>query len=56
MMRNLQKIRLTVLSAVLGAFVIMSEKSSEAAVVVLETSKGQVEIERRAYVRLLEGS
>ena len=47
MMRNLQKIRLTVLSAVLGAFVIMSEKSSEAAVVVLETSKGQVEIEMK---------
>ena len=47
MMRNLQKIRLTVLSAVLGAFFIMSEKSSEAAVVVLETSKGQVEIEMK---------
>ena len=47
MMRNLQKIRLTVLSAVLGAFVIMSEKSSQAAVVVLETSKGQVEIEMK---------
>ena len=47
MMRNLQKIRLTVLSAVLGAFVVMSEKSSEAAVVVLETSKGQVEIEMK---------
>ena len=47
MMRNLRKIRLTVLSAVLGAFVIMSEKSSEAAVVVLETSKGQVEIEMK---------
>lgn len=47
MMRNLQKIRLTVLSAVLGAFIIMSEKSSEAAVVVLETSKGQVEIEMK---------
>ena len=47
MMRNLQKIRLTVLSAVLGAFCIMSEKSSEAAVVVLETSKGQVEIEMK---------
>ena len=47
MMRNLRKIRLTVLSAVLGAFFIMSEKSSEAAVVVLETSKGQVEIEMK---------
>ena len=47
MMRNLQKIRLTVLSAVLGALFIMSEKSSEAAVVVLETSKGQVEIEMK---------
>ena len=47
MMRNLQKSRLTVLSAVLGAFFIMSEKSSEAAVVVLETSKGQVEIEMK---------
>jgi peptidylprolyl isomerase len=47
MTRNLQKIRLTVLSAVLGAFFIMSEKSSEAAVVVLETSKGQVEIEMK---------
>ncbi len=47
MMRNLQKIRLTILSAVLGAFFIMSEKSSEAAVVVLETSKGQVEIEMK---------
>ena len=47
MMRNLQKIRLTVLSAVLGAFVIMSENSSEAAIVVLETSKGQVEIEMK---------
>jgi len=47
MMQNLQKIRLTVLSAVLGAFFIMSEKSSEAAVVVLETSKGQVEIEMK---------
>ena len=47
MMRNLQKIRLTVLSAILGAFFIMSEKSSEAAVVVLETSKGQVEIEMK---------
>ena len=47
MMRNLRKIRLTVLSAVLGAFFIMSEKSSEAAVVVLETSKGQIEIEMK---------
>lgn len=47
MMRNLRKIRFTVLSAVLGAFFIMSEKSSEAAVVVLETSKGQVEIEMK---------
>ena len=47
MMRNLRKIRLTVLSAVLGALFIMSEKSSEAAVVVLETSKGQVEIEMK---------
>ena len=47
MMRNLRKIGLTVLSAVLGAFFIMSEKSSEAAVVVLETSKGQVEIEMK---------
>ena len=47
MMRNLRKIRLTVLSAVLGAFFIMSEKSTEAAVVVLETSKGQVEIEMK---------
>ena len=47
MMRNLRKVRLTVLSAVLGAFFIMSEKSSEAAVVVLETSKGQVEIEMK---------
>jgi len=47
MMRNLRKIRLIVLSAILGAFFIMSEKSSEAAVVVLETSKGQVEIEMK---------
>jgi peptidylprolyl isomerase len=47
MMRNLRKIRLTVLSFVLGAFVIMSEKSSEAAILVLETSKGQVEIEMK---------
>ena len=47
MMRNLRKIRLTVLYAVLGAFFIMSEKSTEAAVVVLETSKGQVEIEMK---------
>ena len=47
MMRNFRKIRLTVLSAVLGAIFIMSEKSSEAAVVVLETSKGQVEIEMK---------
>ena len=47
MMRNLRKIRLSVLSAVLGAIFIMSEKSSEAAVVVLETSKGQVEIEMK---------
>ena len=42
MVRELRKIRLTVLSAVLGAFVTMSEKSSEAAVLMLETSKGQV--------------
>ncbi len=47
MTRNLRKIRLTVLSAFLGAIFIMSEKSSEAAVVVLATTKGQVEIEMK---------
>ena len=47
MMRNFQKIRLTFLSAVLGALFIMSENSSEAGVVVLETSKGQVKIEMK---------
>ena len=37
-----------VFSVVLGAlFIIMSEKSSEAAVLVLDTSKGQVEIEMK---------
>ena len=47
MVRKLRKVRLTVLSAVLGVFVIMSEKSSEAAVLILDTSKGQVEIEMK---------
>ena len=48
MVHKLRKIRLTVLSAVLGAFhSLMSEKSSEAAVLMLETSKGQVEIEMK---------
>ena len=47
MVRDLRRILLTFISAVLGAFVIMSEKSSEAAVLVLETSKGQVEIEMK---------
>ena len=47
MIENLRNIRLIVLSTILGAFVIMSDKSSEAAVLVLETSKGQVEIEMK---------
>ena len=45
--RGVFKTRLSVLSAVLGALFIMSGKSSEAAVLVLETSKGQVEIEMK---------
>lgn len=45
--RGLFKVRLSVLSAVLGALFIMSEKSSEAGVLVLDTSKGQVEIEMK---------
>lgn len=47
MVRNLRKVWLTFLSAILGAFVIMSGNSSEASVLVLETSKGQVEIEMK---------
>ena len=47
MMRNLRKFRVIILSAFLGAFFIMSEKSSEAAVLELETSKGKVEIEMK---------
>ena len=47
MMQNLRKFRVIILSAFLGAFFIMSEKSSEAAVLELETSKGKVEIEMK---------
>ena len=47
MMQNLRMSRIVFLCAILGAFLIMAEKSSEAAVVVLETSKGQVEIEMK---------
>jgi len=47
MMRILRKFRVIILSAFLGAFFIMSEKSSEAAVLELETSKGKVEIEMK---------
>ena len=47
MMQNLRMSRIVFLCAILGAFLIMAEKSSEAAVLVLETSKGQVEIEMK---------